>query len=45
MKKNAAAIQQIATCRSACRNLGQLRDTLIQDIYKYLPRCFFAHRT
>jgi hypothetical protein len=37
MKKNAKALQQIAACRSAGRNLGQLDETLIQEIYKYLP--------
>jgi hypothetical protein len=45
MKKNAEAFQQIATCRSACRDVGQLDETLIQNIYKYLPRSFFPHRT
>jgi hypothetical protein len=45
MKKNAEACQQIAACRSACRDLGQLDETLIQNIYKYLPPSFFADRT
>jgi len=44
MKKNAEACQQIAACRSAFRDLGQLDETLIQNIYKYLPRSFFADR-
>jgi hypothetical protein len=37
MKKNADAFQQMAVCRSAGRDLGQLDETLIQEIYKYLP--------
>jgi hypothetical protein len=36
-KKNAEAFQQMAACRSAGRDLGQLDETLIQEIYKYLP--------
>jgi hypothetical protein len=44
MKKNAEAFQQIAACRSACRDLGQLDETLIQNIYNYLPPAFFADR-
>jgi len=37
MKKNAEAFQQMAACRSAGRDLGQSDETLIQEIYKYLP--------
>jgi hypothetical protein len=44
MKKNAEAFQQIVACRSACRDLGQVDETLIQNIYKYLPPAFFTDR-
>src|SRR5258706_16301594 len=37
MEKNAEAFQQMAACHSAGRDLGQLGETLIQEIYNYLP--------
>jgi hypothetical protein len=45
MEKNAEAFQQVSACRSACRDLGQSDETLIQDIYKYLPVAFLGART
>jgi hypothetical protein len=35
--KNAEAFEQMAARGSAGRDLGQLDEPLIQDIYKYLP--------
>jgi hypothetical protein len=38
--KKAEAVEQMATRGSAGRDLGQLDEALIQEIYKYLPPLF-----